>query len=81
MIELGIVIDENINTLDSSEVKSTNHKEQDIIKSVENSQLSEDNKDQKNESEQNDDQESIESVSFISQPLKTKPLKTKKESA
>ena len=95
MLELGIVLDENINNQDSSEVKSTDQKNSNIQKSIADvepitnskdkeatSKDKEETSEDKEETSEDKDSEheSIESVSFISQPVKKKSSKTKKES-
>ena len=95
MLELGIVLDENINNQDSSEVKSTDQKNSNIQKSIADvepitnskdkeatSKDKEETSEDKEETSEDKDSEheSIESVSFISQPVKKKLTKIKKES-
>ena len=81
MLELGIVLDENINNQDSSEVKSTDQKNSNIEKSNADIESITDSKDKNTAFEEEDNEhESIESVTFISQPAKKKLAKTKKES-
>ena len=81
MLELGIVLDDNINNQDSLEVKSTEQKNSNIEKSNADIEPISDSKDKNKAFEEEDNEhESIESVSFISQPVKKKLTKIKKES-
>ena len=82
MLELGIVLDDNINNQDSLEVKSTDKKDSNIQKSITDNEPITDSKEKSATFEEEEsEQDSIESVSFISQPVKKKTTKTKKETA
>ena len=79
MLELGLFIEENLDNLDSTELKSTDQKSENDNNL--NEVVETDKGKEATVTEDKNDHGSIESVSFISQPAKKKSVKTKKDSS
>jgi len=81
MVELGLFIDDNIESQNSIETKSVDQQSENDNNSEEEIAIDRDKDIKATETEDNNDHGSIESVPFISQPVKKKSIKTKKDSA
>ena len=81
MLELGLFIEDNIESQNSIETKSVDQQSENDNNSEEEIAIDRDKDIKATETEDNNDHGSIESVPFISQPVKKKSIKTKKDSA